>query len=428
VKIKKNWVPAILVIALALRLVGSGTWSFWNDEIATVQEAKQLFHYSGAKRYPINYILTTTTFHFLGESEFTARLLPVLWGTAQIALVFFLGQEIFDRKVGLLSALLLAFQPYHIFWSQNARHYALLSLCLLGFLLTLQKWRSGQPAYLRTLVLFLVSLGTHTTALLIVPALVVACWRRIPLRWWMVVSGGWLVFFCLCLTWEPLHTVTVGRFTSGRLWGGDAVHLLGAFVYYFNPAIIILAFLGWWYQRARTEVNFLMYWVLLPLTILFGLSFFGDVSIAYGFFTLPVVVVLAASFLVKARVSWWLIAALLVGALLPPLFWYYDSNGQRPRYREAAQIIDANHGYGSGKYLYTSMPRTFSYYVKTPVVGISSALLADEDVLLLVDPDFRYLNPGLSFSEERVRLQRVLPARTPVRDYSLKIYYLSEAD
>jgi len=54
------------------------------------------------------------------------RLTSVVWGVASVPLVYHLGVRLFNRKIGLVSALLLTFSPFHIFYSQDLRPYPLL--------------------------------------------------------------------------------------------------------------------------------------------------------------------------------------------------------------------------------------------------------------------------------------------------------------
>jgi hypothetical protein len=71
----------------------------------------------------------------LSDSEFTVRILSVIPGVATIPLIYLLGRRLFDAKIGLIAALLLAVNAFHIQYSQEARSYS-----LLVFLLTLSSW------------------------------------------------------------------------------------------------------------------------------------------------------------------------------------------------------------------------------------------------------------------------------------------------
>ena len=66
--------------------------------------------------------------HFLGSSEFWLRIPSAVAGIATIIVVYYLGKEVVNEKVGLFAALLLAVAPYHIYYSQEARMYTFTTL------------------------------------------------------------------------------------------------------------------------------------------------------------------------------------------------------------------------------------------------------------------------------------------------------------
>src|SRR5690606_24496795 len=71
----------------------------------------------------------------LGTSDLAMRSLPALLGTLTVPAIFLAARRLFDARVALLSALLLAVSPYQVYYSQEHRYYAL--TLLLG---TLSVW------------------------------------------------------------------------------------------------------------------------------------------------------------------------------------------------------------------------------------------------------------------------------------------------
>lgn len=422
---RKEWLPAILALALALRLLGLGHWSLWNDEIATVREAQELFAHGGALRYPVNYLLTAATFKVIGENAFTARLLPVLWGVLTVGAVYLLGGYLAGRTTAVLAAIFMALHAYHIFWSQNARHYALLGLLMTLFLYYVFRARRENRPLGPAWLLLVMAVLTHTTAVLALPALALLLRRR--LRRYLpglLLLGGLLV--AVAFTWEPLRSVTVARLQAGRSWGGDAVHLLAALVYYFNPALLLLAWWGW-KTMPPGRGHLLALWVIIPVAALLLCSFSGDVNIVYAFFALPVVVILAAAGVAQ---TFWRgrIALLVMLAMLPQLWWYYGSYGQRPRYREAAGFLTRHQALtGGDKQTMTSLPYALPYYLKGKVIGISADPAVLSDIYVLQDNDINYLDPDRKLRDILAARGRELihfESRTPVRDYTLTLYDL----
>jgi 4-amino-4-deoxy-L-arabinose transferase-like glycosyltransferase len=139
----------LTVLGAFLRLFQLGTASLWLDEASTLNLARQSVTgiwgslSAGEFNPPLFYWLEHAMLAF-GESEAVLRLLPAILGILTIPVFFLIGTELLDRNTGLLAAALLAFSPFHIFYSQEARAYApmlfLLSLALLFFLRLLRSW------------------------------------------------------------------------------------------------------------------------------------------------------------------------------------------------------------------------------------------------------------------------------------------------
>ena len=65
---------------------------------------------------------------WLGVNEWNARLIPALLGVVSLPLLYFPIKKMFNPLVSLVAVLLLAFSPWHLYWSQNARFYVALLL------------------------------------------------------------------------------------------------------------------------------------------------------------------------------------------------------------------------------------------------------------------------------------------------------------
>ncbi|WP_317065042.1 glycosyltransferase family 39 protein [Methanoculleus caldifontis] len=119
----------LTVAGLLLRFYNLGGNSLWLDEASTLMFARQSLigiwesTAGGEFNPPLFYWLEHGMLIF-GESEFVLRLLPAFLGVLTIPVVYYIGKEFRDRNVGLIAAALLAFSPFHIFYSQEARAYA----------------------------------------------------------------------------------------------------------------------------------------------------------------------------------------------------------------------------------------------------------------------------------------------------------------
>ncbi len=127
----KVWLGVVLVVAALLRFYALSAESFWFDETYSVWVARHSVGWhielSTQRIFPPLYYLVLHFWLRLGSSEFAVRSLSVLIGLGSIGAVYGLARGLFDRRVGLLSALLLAVSPLHIWYSQEARMYILVA-------------------------------------------------------------------------------------------------------------------------------------------------------------------------------------------------------------------------------------------------------------------------------------------------------------
>src|SRR5690348_4311231 len=126
--------------AASLRLHQLGGHGLWLDEACSVLYA----HLPAGKFWRLvwkqegnmvlYYVLLRGWVH-VGDTEFLLRLPSALFAVASIPLLYRLGRDLFSKTTGLIAAALLSVHWFHIFFSQDARSYALLI-----FLLLLSSW------------------------------------------------------------------------------------------------------------------------------------------------------------------------------------------------------------------------------------------------------------------------------------------------
>ena len=145
------WLSLILIagLALAVRLVGLSGKSLWVDEADSFYFASQAFADILSRLcdpHPPGYYLLLRSFLAFGHSEFWVRLPSTIAGVLTVPLLAALGRELgvahgapgLDRRTGVLASLLLAVAPLHVWYSQEARMYSLvtfLGVCAVYFAL-----------------------------------------------------------------------------------------------------------------------------------------------------------------------------------------------------------------------------------------------------------------------------------------------------
>jgi hypothetical protein len=181
-------VLALCVAGAAIRFATLGEQSFWLDEAVTGRLMRLGF--GGMLRAiprsestpPLYYILAWFWTRAFGVSEVGLRSLSALLGTLTIPLVYAAAARLFDRRAGIVAAALAAFAPLLIWYSQEARSYALLvALCAAGlwaFAAALEDGAGRRSLWLWALAGAL-ALATHYFAVFVVgPELCWLAWKR----------------------------------------------------------------------------------------------------------------------------------------------------------------------------------------------------------------------------------------------------------
>ncbi len=127
------WI-AVFFLALGLRLIQLGHQNLWCDEVLTVNVSHEsgrnlLDALSGTEsnKPPLYFWFMH---YWLGEraTEFQTRLPSAIFGALACAVTVGLGREMFGQRFGWMPGAVLAVLPFHVYYSQEARMYAMLTL------------------------------------------------------------------------------------------------------------------------------------------------------------------------------------------------------------------------------------------------------------------------------------------------------------
>jgi mannosyltransferase len=126
---------AIVVGGAALRFATLSHQSFDHDEAVTAWRVLQP-SFAGTMRVvahterspPLYYIFAWLWSKLFGTGEVALRSLSAIFGTLTIPAAYLAARELATRRAGLIAALLVALNPYLIWYSQEARSYALFAL------------------------------------------------------------------------------------------------------------------------------------------------------------------------------------------------------------------------------------------------------------------------------------------------------------
>ncbi|MBN1871813.1 MAG: glycosyltransferase family 39 protein [Candidatus Omnitrophica bacterium] len=128
---------SIFLIGLFLRLYHLGSESLWTDEGIAIHTAESGINEIIKERAsffhgPLYYILLRYWIGIFGNTEYSIRFLSAIFGVLAILIIYKVGEIIFNKEIGLLSALLLSISSFHISYSQEARMYSLVSMLTLS--------------------------------------------------------------------------------------------------------------------------------------------------------------------------------------------------------------------------------------------------------------------------------------------------------
>jgi len=182
-------VAALTALGALLRFPTLGAQSFWLDEATTVRLVG--FDLGGLLSAvtreevtpPLYYLMAWAWAGLLGPGEVGLRSLSALLGTALVPVAYLVARELAGRRTALLTCALVAVSPLLVWYSQEARSYALLALLgALSLLFFLRAARSGgQGADLAGWALAsALALATHYFALFLVAG--EAVWMLAVLR------------------------------------------------------------------------------------------------------------------------------------------------------------------------------------------------------------------------------------------------------
>jgi hypothetical protein len=180
-------VAALTVLGAALRFPTLDRQSFWLDELVTVSLLDQglgdvLHEIPRTEATPFVYYVAAWAWgSVLGLGEIGIRSLSALAGTATIPVAYGAGVVLVSRRAGLVAAALVAVNPFLVWYSQEARSYALLALLGAATVLAFGHALTGSRGWLAAwAVLSALAIATHYFAVFLVGA--EAVWLLVRLR------------------------------------------------------------------------------------------------------------------------------------------------------------------------------------------------------------------------------------------------------
>jgi mannosyltransferase len=222
-----SWWPlaALMVLAAALRFSTLGLQSLWFDEaftpvhVFTGSLGATLSHVAHTENTPpLWYVLEWAIIQVAGTGAVALRLLSALAGLATVPVAWAIGSELSGRRAAILAAALTATNPLFVWYSQEARAYALFTLCVaLAMWCFLRAERDFSPRWLAAFAAAsaLALLSHYFAVFLVVPMALWLLRRRERLR---VVAPAVLAIAVVGGALSPLALAQGGH---GAQWIGS---------------------------------------------------------------------------------------------------------------------------------------------------------------------------------------------------------------
>ncbi|KPL89201.1 glycosyltransferase family 39 protein [Ardenticatena maritima] len=292
----------LLVLAAALRVHALNLQPLWWDEgysifFATEPIGRLVELTSLDIHPPLYYVLLKIWFGLVGVGALQARLLSVVLGVLAVPLMWRVARRLFGWDDAVLATALLATAPFHIYYSQEVRMYALFLLLTILAVSALVEWsETRRPVWGAVLAGALTALlYTQYYAAFIVAAIVLmwAWWRRhaahapslrhlsMALGASLLAYAPWVLYAAprlytyvrgkvaieadepltpLMFLWRHVRTFALGHLMPQQEWLAPAAAVVLGFA-------IVGGVYGW--RTYRRQTGLLLIWFGLPFVGVF---------------------------------------------------------------------------------------------------------------------------------------------------------------
>ncbi len=351
----------ILLFGLILRVINLNQ-SFWLDEAAQVIESSRPLSQQldiASDFHPPLFHLLLHFWLYLGHSEVVIRILSVILGLGSIFIFYKLACLFLNEKQALLSSLLLAINPYHIWYSQESRPYIL--FVFTSVLATYFLVKKNYQAYVMSLTGAFYSVYT---AILMVPAHFVFIYMldKKQLRSWFKSLGFSILMF---LVWMPhfwrswqigfsaalsgwTNVVSVSAMKLLPLTLAKFIYGRGSIANNIVYALVILPVVGqffWGSFRSIREKKLRIWLILFWLPLILGqlVAFILPVMAPQRLiFLLPFFILLVVIGLekLKSQLFYLIVVVVILISLAGVTQYYTNPYVQREQWRQAVRFVE----------------------------------------------------------------------------------------
>jgi 4-amino-4-deoxy-L-arabinose transferase-like glycosyltransferase len=452
----------ITLLGAILRFYKLGDWSFWIDEVFTINRAQ--VHYGTmdavianippARNWiPLSIIFIAGVLEIIGVSEWSARLIPAIVGVVSIPLLYFPTKRLFGWQAAVVAALLLAFSPWHIYWAQNARFYTSLlllsTLAVFSFYYGIEKDR---PAYLVLFyfLLYLASSERLFAFVFVLPVLIcyLFCLWVLPLEkpkgfnWKMILLllSPIIIFAFIEIYSFAASGSSIIQYTMSIFYGQvntTPLRLTLSVIYRIGIPVFFLGLFGGFYTIMNKQRGSLFVFIsaALPILLLLVLSTFMFTVDRYIFMVLPFWFILGALAIKElfshtdgyAKLLPLGVFVVMIATSMSEVFLYYQyQNGNRPDWRGAFAKVQEE--IEIGDLVATTRPELGDYYLNESVTYINGLDIdtiekSSGRIWFVIDEESGWVKPVLkNWILRNTELIDVLEVYLPGKSLSIKIF------
>lgn len=434
----------ITLLAFAMRFYKLGEWSFWIDEIFTINHTNMVMR-ERILSAPLSIWLTAGSLELFGTHHWSARLAPALIGILTIPSLYFPVKKLFGAGVALLAMFLLAISPWHLHWSQNARFYTALVLFYTLALVAFYFWlEQDRIRYLVISGVFLfLAVQERSMALFIVPVIVIYAGLLLILPFGMPKGLRWRNILLLGI---PGFLFALYLIFGTNLIQGFVLNIFGrqhnplrillSFIYDIGLPLFLISLLGGIYlvlQKSRAGL-YLLLGAVVPLALLVVISPFTQAFSRYIFITLPNFAILGAAaaneILVQTQRHTRILAAgiliLLAADAFSQDFLYYNfQNGNREDWKNAFTLVQKEKA--DGDQFVSTRVELGEYYLDQEVIDATHLdpkviTASGKRTWLVIDNRSSYPNKLEKWIAENTELVGVHDVYLPGKTFMMRVY------
>jgi mannosyltransferase len=330
-------VLGIMSLAAVLNFLFLDKRGIWFDEAVSIAIARADWPslWQTISQHELNMSFYYVLLHLwvdLGVSEFFIRSLSVIFSILTVPVIYALGSRLFDKRIGLIAALLIAVNTFFINHAQLARGYSLMLLLvtLSSLLFVMGMQRPSKWVWATYIVTSVLAIYTHVFAAFVpaVHGLSLVFLRRKEIPWKsLLTSATAIILLILPLivyysNSNPTNVDYIHPPSLGYIYGVFFAITGGSnitFAAYFIPCFIALIYAVKKWLAVKTSYEtwyygLLLIWLLAPVAIAFCISQIKPIFLSrYFTICLPPLVLLAAIGIWQLRRLWsWVLIIVLL--------------------------------------------------------------------------------------------------------------------